>query len=56
MAAGRLELRGQRQGDLHGTCTVNASSEVANGAWKLKVQGKAAQDTGCAHSGKVTFP
>jgi Zn-dependent metalloprotease len=38
------------------TYTVNASSEVANGAWKLKVQDKAAQDTGYINSWKVTFP
>ncbi|MFF1381806.1 M4 family metallopeptidase [Streptomyces sp. NPDC058308] len=38
------------------TYTVNASSEVANGAWKLQVQDKAAQDTGYINSWKVTFP
>ncbi|AZM55636.1 peptidase M4 [Streptomyces sp. WAC 01529] len=38
------------------TYTVNASSEVANGTWKLKVQDKAAQDTGYINSWKVTFP
>ncbi|MEU7645716.1 M4 family metallopeptidase [Streptomyces huasconensis] len=38
------------------TYTVDASSEVANGAWKLKVQDKAAQDTGYINSWKVTFP
>ncbi|MFD4629659.1 M4 family metallopeptidase [Streptomyces sp. NPDC058284] len=38
------------------TYTVNASSEVANGAWKLRVQDKAAQDTGYINSWKVTFP
>ncbi|WP_406332959.1 M4 family metallopeptidase [Streptomyces sp. NBC_00203] len=38
------------------TYTVNASSEVANGAWKLRVQDKAAQDTGYINSWKLTFP
>ena len=37
------------------TYTVNASSEVANGAWKLKVQDVAAQDTGKINSFKLTF-
>ncbi|MBT2487665.1 M4 family metallopeptidase [Streptomyces sp. ISL-96] len=38
------------------TYTVNASSETANGVWKLKVQDVAAQDTGYINSFKVTFP
>lgn len=38
------------------TFTVNASSEVANGAWKLRVQDVAAQDTGRINSVKLTFP
>ncbi|WP_329283217.1 M4 family metallopeptidase [Streptomyces sp. NBC_00691] len=38
------------------TFTVNASSEVANGAWKLRVQDKAAVDTGYINSFKLTFP
>ncbi|MEV5977059.1 M4 family metallopeptidase [Streptomyces sp. NPDC052114] len=38
------------------TYTVNASSEVANGTWKLRVQDVAAQDTGYINSWKVTFP
>ncbi|MFF8287691.1 M4 family metallopeptidase [Streptomyces sp. NPDC016309] len=38
------------------TYTVNASSEVANGSWKLRVQDKAAQDTGYINSFKLTFP
>ncbi|MEV5533300.1 M4 family metallopeptidase [Streptomyces prunicolor] len=38
------------------TYTVNASSEVANGVWKLKVQDVAAQDTGYINSWKLTFP
>ncbi|MGW0557868.1 M4 family metallopeptidase [Streptomyces sp. NPDC002926] len=37
------------------TYTVNASSEVANGAWKLRVQDKAAWDTGYINSFKLTF-
>ncbi|WP_431684047.1 M28 family metallopeptidase [Kitasatospora sp. KL5] len=37
------------------TYTVNASSEVANGTWKLKVQDVAAQDTGKIDSWKLTF-
>ncbi|MER5885626.1 M4 family metallopeptidase [Streptomyces sp. NPDC001941] len=38
------------------TFTVNASSEVANGVWKLRVQDKAAIDTGYINSFKLTFP
>ncbi|MFE2014995.1 M4 family metallopeptidase [Streptomyces sp. NPDC059491] len=38
------------------TFTVNASSEVANGAWKLRVQDKAGADTGYINSFKLTFP
>ncbi|WP_447040104.1 M4 family metallopeptidase [Streptomyces sp. DSM 118878] len=38
------------------TYTVNASSEVANGSWKLKVQDKARQDTGYINGFKLTFP
>jgi aminopeptidase S len=37
------------------TYTVNASSEVANGAWKLRVQDVARQDTGYIDSWKLTF-
>ncbi len=37
------------------TFTVNASSEVANGVWKLRVQDVAAQDTGYINSWKLTF-
>ncbi|MER5970136.1 M28 family metallopeptidase [Streptomyces sp. NPDC002055] len=37
------------------TYTVNASSEAANGTWKLKVQDIAAQDTGYIDSWKLTF-
>lgn len=35
--------------------TVNASSEVANGTWKLQVKDVAAQDTGYINSWKLTF-
>ncbi|MFF2504561.1 M4 family metallopeptidase [Streptomyces sp. NPDC058067] len=38
------------------TYTVNASSEVANGTWKLKVQDVYAQDSGYINSWKLTFP
>ncbi|MEV8395991.1 MULTISPECIES: M4 family metallopeptidase [unclassified Streptomyces] len=38
------------------TFSVNASSEVANGTWQLKVQDVAAQDTGRINSFKLTFP
>ncbi|WP_405882580.1 M4 family metallopeptidase [Streptomyces sp. NBC_01136] len=38
------------------TYTVDASSEVANGTWQLKVQDQAAQDTGTINSWKLTFP
>ncbi|MGW2707009.1 M4 family metallopeptidase [Streptomyces sp. NPDC001340] len=38
------------------TYTVNASSEPANGTWKLKVQDQAAQDVGTINSWKLTFP
>ncbi|MFD4638937.1 S8 family serine peptidase [Lentzea sp. NPDC058436] len=37
------------------TYTVNASSEVANGTWKLQVQDVARQDTGYINSWKLTF-
>ncbi|WP_285370070.1 M28 family metallopeptidase [Streptomyces sp. RKAG293] len=37
------------------TYTVNASSEVANGVWKLKVQDVARADTGYINSWKLTF-
>ncbi|MFR0357103.1 M4 family metallopeptidase [Streptomyces sediminimaris] len=38
------------------TYTVDASSETANGTWKLRVQDQAAQDTGYINSWKLTFP
>ncbi|MFF7311389.1 S8 family serine peptidase [Streptomyces sp. NPDC008137] len=37
------------------TYTVNASSETANGTWKLRVQDTSAQDTGTLNSWKLTF-
>jgi hypothetical protein len=37
------------------TYTVNASSEVANGTWKLKVQDVARADTGYIDNFKLTF-
>ncbi|MEU3642751.1 S8 family serine peptidase [Lentzea sp. NPDC034063] len=37
------------------TYPVNASSEVANGTWKLQVKDVAAQDTGYLNSWKLTF-
>ncbi|MGW3660277.1 M4 family metallopeptidase [Streptomyces sp. NPDC005151] len=37
------------------TYTVNASSEVANGTWKLKVQDVFSGDTGAINSFKLTF-
>ncbi|MFD4920282.1 M28 family metallopeptidase [Streptomyces goshikiensis] len=37
------------------TYTVNASSEVANGVWKLQVKDAAAQDVGYINSWKITF-
>ncbi|MGI5458941.1 S8 family peptidase [Streptomyces sp. CA-249302] len=37
------------------TYTVDASSETANGTWKLRVQDTAAQDTGTLNNWKLTF-
>ncbi|WP_329212719.1 M28 family metallopeptidase [Streptomyces sp. NBC_00683] len=37
------------------TYTVNASSETANGTWKLQVRDTASQDTGYIDSWKLTF-
>ncbi|MEU5686223.1 Leupeptin-inactivating enzyme 1 [Streptomyces venezuelae] len=37
------------------TYTVDASSETANGAWKLRAQDVASQDTGYINSWKLTF-
>ncbi|HET9381083.1 MAG TPA: M4 family metallopeptidase [Streptomyces sp.] len=38
------------------TYTVNASSEVANGVWKLRAQDVASQDTGYINGWKLIFP
>jgi Zn-dependent metalloprotease len=42
--------------DVNEPYTVDASSEVANGTWQLKVQDQAAQDVGTINSWKLTFP
>ncbi|MDN3024967.1 M4 family metallopeptidase [Streptomyces sp. S.PB5] len=42
--------------NLNTTYTVNASSEVANGTWQLRVQDNAAVDTGYINSWSLTFP
>ncbi|WP_217140931.1 M4 family metallopeptidase [Streptomyces sp. AC627_RSS907] len=42
--------------DVHETYTVNASSEPANGTWKLRVQDKGSQDTGYIDAWRLTFP
>ncbi|MEV7282219.1 S8 family serine peptidase [Streptomyces sp. NPDC093111] len=41
--------------DVLKTYTVNASSEVANGTWKLRVQDIATQDTGRVDAWNLTF-
>jgi serine protease len=41
--------------DVNTTYTVNASGEIANGTWKLRVQDTASQDTGTLNSWKLTF-
>ncbi|GGU92649.1 hypothetical protein GCM10010275_32280 [Streptomyces litmocidini] len=42
--------------NINQTYTVNASTEVANGTWKLRVQDKASADTGYISGFKLTFP
>ncbi|MFH9734924.1 M4 family metallopeptidase [Streptomyces sp. NPDC017260] len=42
--------------DVHETYTVNASSEAANGTWKLRVQDLGRQDTGYIDAWRLTFP
>ncbi len=42
--------------DVNETYTVDASSETANGTWRLRVQDVAARDTGYVNSFKLTFP
>lgn len=52
----RLKASGSDSADdVKTTYTVNASSETANGTWKLRVQDVAAQDTGTINSWKLTF-
>ncbi|MDX8048680.1 S8 family serine peptidase [Lentzea sp. BCCO 10_0798] len=46
---------GDSADNLVATYTVNASSEVANGTWKLQVRDVAAQDVGYVDSWKLTF-
>ncbi|MFF2773538.1 M4 family metallopeptidase [Streptomyces sp. NPDC058052] len=47
---------GSSADNIQQTFTVNASSEVANGVWKLRVQDKASADTGYINGFKLTFP
>ncbi|MFC9393244.1 M28 family peptidase [Streptomyces sp. NPDC057027] len=42
--------------NINQTYTVDASTEVANGVWKLRVQDKASADTGYINGFKLTFP
>jgi Zn-dependent metalloprotease len=42
--------------DVHETYTVDASSETANGTWKLRVQDQGRQDTGYIDAWRLTFP
>ncbi|MER7719153.1 M4 family metallopeptidase [Streptomyces flaveolus] len=42
--------------DVHETYTVNASSETANGTWKLRVQDLGRVDTGYIDAWRLTFP
>ncbi|WP_267715302.1 M4 family metallopeptidase [Streptomyces sp. CoH17] len=42
--------------DVHETYTVNASSEAANGTWKLRVQDQGPSDTGYIDAWRLTFP
>ncbi|MFI1013548.1 M28 family metallopeptidase [Streptomyces sp. NPDC020965] len=55
-SAYRLKNSSNDQADnVIATYTVNASSEPANGAWKLRVQDVGPQDTGFIDSWKLTF-
>ncbi|MFI6642367.1 M28 family metallopeptidase [Streptomyces sp. NPDC050504] len=55
-SAYRLKNSGSDSGDdVNTTYTVNASSEAANGSWKLKVQDVGPQDVGYIDSWKLTF-
>ncbi len=52
----RLKSSGNDSADnVTTTYTVNASSEVANGTWKLRVQDVAAADTGYVNSWNLVF-
>ncbi len=42
--------------DVHETYMVDASSETANGTWKLRVQDQGRQDTGYIDAWRLTFP
>ncbi|MER6405656.1 M4 family metallopeptidase [Streptomyces viridosporus] len=42
--------------NINETYTVNASSETANGTWRLRVQDQASRDTGYINGWKLTFP
>ncbi|MFF9410125.1 M4 family metallopeptidase [Streptomyces anandii] len=42
--------------DVHATYTVNASTETANGTWKLRVQDVYTYDSGYIDGWKLTFP
>ncbi|MET9776428.1 M4 family metallopeptidase [Streptomyces sp. NPDC006367] len=42
--------------DVHETYTVDASSERANGTWKLRVQDQGPSDTGYLDAWRLTFP
>ena len=41
--------------NLIATYTVNASSEVANGTWRLRVADQASLDTGTLNTWSLTF-
>lgn len=41
--------------DVRTTYTVNASTETANGTWKLRVQDTASWDTGRLNGWQLTF-
>ncbi|MFF8102186.1 M4 family metallopeptidase [Streptomyces sp. NPDC016640] len=47
---------GDSADNVNETYTVNASSETANGTWKLRVQDVARSDTGHISGWKLTFP
>ncbi|GAA3176139.1 M4 family metallopeptidase [Streptomyces virens] len=47
---------GDSADNVNETYTVNASSETANGTWKLRVQDVARYDTGYINGWKLTFP